>query len=162
MCFYCLVAEKRRLPVTANWDITFSRKGFSNWKKVLEKFGNAVSHRKAVELTLTIPSTTKDVGEIMSVAYAEKKAENRQMLIIILSSILYLARQGLALLGRYKNEDPDDSDTNQEKWTLISYGCWWQEQKMTQVFSSGWRSLRTSSPVHRYKMKFCRSCRLLL
>ena len=32
LCFYCLVAEKRELPVTGNWDLTFSRKGFSNWK----------------------------------------------------------------------------------------------------------------------------------
>ena len=41
-----------------------------------------------------------------------ERTKNRQMLRIILSSIRYLARQGLALRGRYNNEDPDDSDTN--------------------------------------------------
>ena len=37
--------------------------------------------------------------------HAEQKAENRVMLKIILSSICYLGRQGLALCGHYKAVD---------------------------------------------------------
>ena len=52
-----------------------------------------------------IPKTTKDVGEMFSSAYAQQKAENREMLKIILSSIRFLGRQGLALRDRFKGGD---------------------------------------------------------
>ena len=42
---------------------------------------------------------------MLSSAYAQQKAENREMLRVILSSIRFLARQGLALRGRYKSGD---------------------------------------------------------
>ena len=112
-CFYCLVVDRRGLSLThSRGDMTFSRTGFSNWKKALtrfEKHQNTISHREAVQLVVTIPRTTKDVGEMLSVCHAEQKAENRQMVKIILSSIRYLGRQGLALRGHYKTGD--DSQT---------------------------------------------------
>lgn len=47
----------------------------------------------------------KDVGEILKKGYAEEKAENRRMLLIILTSIRFLGRQGLAFRGHYKTGD---------------------------------------------------------
>ena len=41
--------------------------------------------------------------------YTEEKAENRKMLQIILSSILFGYRRGLALRGRYKAGETDEA-----------------------------------------------------
>ena len=38
LCFYCMVADRRGLPVTKNKDEAFCKAGFTNWKKALEKF----------------------------------------------------------------------------------------------------------------------------
>ena len=115
LCFYCMVADMRGLPVTKNKDEAFCKVGFTNWKKALEKFEkhqNTGSHHEAVELVVKIPSTTKNVGEMLSASYASQKAENKRMLSLILSSIRFLGRQGLALRGRYKTSD--DSTTRGE------------------------------------------------
>ncbi len=60
-----------------------------------------------MELVLSL-SGTKDVGEMLCTSHAEQKAENREMLKVILSSIRYLGRQGLALRGHYKAECSSD------------------------------------------------------
>ena len=41
-----------------------------------------------------IEKNTKDVGDMLSTAYAAKKAENQKVLLTILSTIRFLARQG--------------------------------------------------------------------
>ena len=38
LCFHCHVADMRGLPVTQNRDQAFTKLGFSNWKKAIEKF----------------------------------------------------------------------------------------------------------------------------
>ncbi len=43
--------------------------------------------------------------EIYCHRHAQQKAESREMLRIILSSIRFLGRQGIALRGRYKSAD---------------------------------------------------------
>jgi len=65
----------------------------------------------------TIPNTTRDVGELLSEAHAQQKAENREMLQVILSTIRYLGRQGLALRGRYKVDDLEEVVS----WTQTFY-----------------------------------------
>ena len=79
ICFHCHVAERRHLPgVTLNRDDTFITAGFTNWKKAIEKFikhEKTIAHRQAVELVEKIPKTTKDVGEMLSSAHAQLKAE---------------------------------------------------------------------------------------
>ena len=89
-------------------DDAFCKVGFTNWKKALEKFEkhqNTASHHEAVDLVVKIPSTTKNVGEMLSTSFVSQKEENRKMLLVILSCICYLGRQGLALHGRYKTND---------------------------------------------------------
>ena len=44
---------------------------------------------------------------MLSSAHAQQKAENREMLKIILSSIRFLGRQGLALRGHFKAADDE-------------------------------------------------------
>ena len=110
LCFHCHVAEKRNLPTSMNKDQTFTTTGFSNWKKAIERFNkheNSASHRQAVDAVEKIPKTTANVGDMISSEYAKQKLQNRAMLLIILSSIRYLSRQGIALRGRYKSGDDD-------------------------------------------------------
>ena len=54
---------------------------------------------------VTVPSSYKDCAEMLSSQHAKEKAENRQMLLKILSSLGFLAHQGLALRGSGGGED---------------------------------------------------------
>ena len=75
-------------------------KGFSNWKDatiVLKKHASSACHCEAVEVVITLPATTKDVGELLSTAHQQEKQQNREILLKLLCSICFLARQGLAL-----------------------------------------------------------------
>lgn len=107
LCFYCHIAEKRHLPISTNKDQAFTTTGFSNWKKAIERFNkheSSLSHHQSVDFVEKIPRTTQNVGEMLSSTYAQQKADNRAMLRIILSTIRFLGRQGLALRGRYKDQ----------------------------------------------------------
>ena len=57
------------------------------------------SHIEAVEAIITLPKQTNDVGVQLSFAHKAEKEEARDMLQMILSSVRFLARQGLALHG---------------------------------------------------------------
>ena len=85
-------------------------RGFSNWKDGTIAFRNhekSASHREAVEVIVTLPATTRDIGEQLSQQHAAQKLKNRQALYQIISSIRFLGRQGLAVRG-----DGDESDGN--------------------------------------------------
>jgi len=57
------------------------------------------SHCEAVEAVVTLPKTTADVGELLSRAHRAEKEQAREILRLFLSSVHFLARQGLALRG---------------------------------------------------------------
>ena len=91
-------------------DKAFVVTGFSNWKDATIRFKNHESsgcHREAVERAITLPEVTKDISELLSEAHSKEKRDNRECLLKILSSVRFLARQGLALHG-----DSDESDSN--------------------------------------------------
>ena len=95
--FYCHVAEK-------------TRTGFFNWKKTLEAFDKhqcSLHHRDCLDQLQATSSQTKSVCAMLKKGLAEEQAMNRQMLTIIISSILYLSRQGLPLRSRYKVSDDE-------------------------------------------------------
>ena len=48
-------------------------------------------------MIVSLPSSTPNVGEMLTQQYAKEKECNRKMLIKIISSIRFLARQSLAL-----------------------------------------------------------------
>ena len=52
-----------------------------------------------------LPGQTRDVGEILDTEHAVQKVEKRKILLILLRSIAFLARQGLALRGYGKEVD---------------------------------------------------------
>ncbi len=71
------------------------------------------SHKEAVEVTITLPASTGNIAEILSREVMKEKEQNRTMLLKIISSIRFLARQGLPLRG----------DGKEVLWTPISVQC---------------------------------------
>eukprot|EP00731_Ephydatia_muelleri_P008502 Em0004g840a len=91
-------------------DSPFVCGGFSNWKDATVAFARheqTTTHKKAVEVLVTIPETTRDIGEMLSTAHAEGKKISGQCLVTIAENIRFLARQGIALRG-----DEDEKDSN--------------------------------------------------
>lgn len=53
---------------------------------------------------LILPSTTRDIGEMLSSAHAQEKATNRHCLLKVMSTLRFLARQGCAIRGHGAGE----------------------------------------------------------
>ena len=84
-------------------------KGYNNWKDAtmgFRKYQESKTHQEAVEVVITLPQTASNVGELLSKAHKQEREFARNMLGLILSSVKYLARQGLALRGS------DDAESN--------------------------------------------------
>ena len=74
----------------------------SNWKNAIASFNQheqSSCHREAVEMMVTLPAKTKNVGEALTRQHAKEKEENRKILLKIISNIRFLAHQGLGLRG---------------------------------------------------------------
>ena len=91
-------------------DSSFLLAGFKNWKDGTVAFKDhqsSVTHKKALQLVVDIPSSNADVGEMLSSEYAQEERINKQCLLKILSNVAFLARQGLAFRG-----DGDEVNSN--------------------------------------------------
>ena len=62
-------------------------------------------HKEAVEKTVTLPATTRDVCELLSGMHAQEKIENRQCFLKILPNLRFVARQGCAIHGHGDETD---------------------------------------------------------
>ena len=118
-CFTCMKAVHGNLLTTTKAEETFTRIGFTNWKKALEKGPDfekhqlSAAHREATDLFIVIPSqTVGDIGELLSDSYYKEKYENRQILLKILENIKFLARQSLALRGNWSEETKSEVNSN--------------------------------------------------
>lgn len=101
--------EKKLKCSTA--DIAFITRGYQNWKDATIAFRNHKSsacHKDAVAVMITIPATRGDISEYLSSMLALEKQVNRECFMKLLSSIMFLARQGLALRGDGAGE-PDSN-----------------------------------------------------
>ncbi len=65
---------------------------------------NTKTHLEAVEAMITLPKSTPDVGELLSSIHKNEKEEAINVLKTIISSVRFLARQGLALRGHDEEE----------------------------------------------------------
>ena len=111
-CHTCIQAVKTgKMKVTGNVkDSAFLYGGFSNWKDATVGFCNhekSSTHKAAVDVMITLPKTTRDVGEMLSSGYAAQKSISRQCLMVIAQNICFLFRQGIALRG-----DGNEHDSN--------------------------------------------------
>lgn len=112
-CHTCISAIKtgKVKLITGNvQDSTFVSGGFSNWKDASRCFNNhekTTTHKTAVEMVITLPRTTGDVGEMLSSTLATEKRDNRCYILKVAETIKFLARQGIPLRG-----DGDEADSN--------------------------------------------------
>ena len=84
--------------------------GFCNWKdgtRCFSRHEDTTAHKAAVDVAINIPSSTRDVGDMLSSAHTQQKAINRHYLVKVAQNIRFLSRQGMALRG-----DGDESDSN--------------------------------------------------
>ena len=106
-CFTCCKAVKDgRAMATGATEQAYLVKGFSNWKDGTRSFSKHEScdFHKVCAAAL---ASTVDVGDMLSRQAASDKRENREYLLKVLSTVRFLARQGLALRG-----DGDETDSN--------------------------------------------------
>ena len=109
-CHTCVKAYKEKKLFSNTSDPSFIKRGFHNWKDATLKFRaheSSNTHKEAILKIVTLPKTTKDVGESLSSAVKLEKLERRAVMMKILSNIRFLARQGLAFRG-----DGDETDSN--------------------------------------------------
>ena len=113
------------MPLNGYVDSVFTKCGFNNWKKAIDRFvkhEKSASHCHAVSMVIAASKECMDVGSKLSRAYEEKRAQNRKCLLAIISTVLFLARQGLALRGAHIDGNGEaDSNFMQLKlnWCMI-------------------------------------------
>lgn len=110
-CFVCVKAYSNNLLLSVgSLESTYISSGYTNWKDACVKFPNhelSKCHKDSVLKTVTLPATTRDVGESLSSQLAEDRRERRQCFLKIFSNVRFLARQALPLRG-----DGDECDSN--------------------------------------------------
>ena len=112
LCFYCTTAVQRKYPPTRNADEVFTKTGFNNWQKALQKFNKheqSRCHRSAVEF---VAKGSQNVGDMLSSAYKKEREDDRRALYTILTTIRFLARQGLPLRGSFAGSGLGEPNSN--------------------------------------------------
>ena len=105
-CFYCRFAASRDLlRFSSKSEDAFAARGFDNWKKAKEKFGNherSQSHGEAVlkYRALQRPRVSAQINQQI----AQEQLARRQAFLTQLSSLRYLMRQGMGVRGHKEEE----------------------------------------------------------
>lgn len=108
-CFYCLSHESK-LTAENNRDPAYISRGFKNWKKAPACFKiheQSKCHTAALTYETIVPKCG-DASEMHDNEIAKRRERERLYLKIVMESIQYLTRQGLALRG---NDDGNDNLT---------------------------------------------------
>ena len=109
LCYTCAKASlQKKLQWSSSADMAFISRGFVNWKDATVKFSlhlSSTCHKEAVLKMVTMPSSSNNVGELLSSQLAKEKLERRQCFLKILSIIRFLARQGLPFRGHGEEHD---------------------------------------------------------
>ena len=105
-CHTCRIAKQMGL-ITSFKSSIFVDDGFSNWKKAIEKFRGhkrSDSHKEAVVKVAALFSGT-DIGAQLNAEHKKSQVYHQRMLLKLLSTICFLARQGLPLWGHFEDLD---------------------------------------------------------
>ena len=119
LCFYCATAVQRKLRLGGYVETSFTEIGFSNWQKALHKFSKheqSACHWAPFDM---IPKTSKAVDEMLCTSLAKEKADNRKAMLTIISTIRFLAHQGLILRGTGSYVSSDGCETNSNFLQLL-------------------------------------------
>ena len=101
-CHICSTASKDGKLEAASKDYAFIQRGFSNWKDAMEGFRrheHSKCHQDVVQVIITLPKYTQDIGESLSTAHMRNKADARRVFIKILQNVKFLERQGITFRG---------------------------------------------------------------
>ena len=105
-CHCCVAAHRKHLiHFSTKGDDAFVKSGFSRWKNALECFSKheaSSAHREAVMKLQNVASV--NIGAILDAKRKEEQLQCQQMLKKHLSSVRFLARQGLAFRGHEESE----------------------------------------------------------
>ena len=110
LLYVCQSLQGKKLHTASSLEATYISKGFCNWKEASVRFAaheESSCHKEAVLKTITMPATTRHIGESLSTQHAKEKLVRRQCFLKLLSNLRFLARQSLPLRG-----DGDESDSN--------------------------------------------------
>ena len=109
LCYTCADASLHKLNQQAHCsEETFVSTGFRNWKKAIQKFRaheQSFAHRLSSE-NLKVRRSQPGVDVQLSNKLQEEQSSARSALLKIISSLQYLAQQGIAIRGK------DASDGN--------------------------------------------------
>ncbi|XP_074641139.1 zinc finger MYM-type protein 1-like [Tubulanus polymorphus] len=95
-------AKNENKLANSKTDKAFIERGFSNWKeanRVFKDHEGTKCHKEAMERVITLPNSTKDVGESLSEIHAKEKIHNKSMLRKLFENVRFLGRQGLPFRG---------------------------------------------------------------
>ena len=98
---YCRYCSSKVLSLAKKGEDAFVDTGFDNWKKALEKFvqhSQSDLHKEAV-LKIELSTQQDNVYSLLNTQTMADQKVRRQMLLLQLSSLKYLLRQGLAIRG---------------------------------------------------------------
>ena len=109
-CHLCVTSLQANKMNHKRADPAFVQRGFCYWKDAtlaFKKHEKSDCHREAVQVSIVLPKSCEDVGDMLSSQYAQKKKHNRECLLRIISNLKFLGRQGLPLRG-----DGNEADSN--------------------------------------------------
>ena len=107
-CSTCRSAKSRGLLTFPKHKSTFVDDGFTNLKKVLQKFRDhesSVMHKEAVLKLAATKSTANGIDAQLSAQLDFDQRHHRLMLMKLLSCFRYLARQGLPFRGHHEDSE---------------------------------------------------------
>ncbi|XP_071478874.1 zinc finger MYM-type protein 1-like [Diadema antillarum] len=112
-CHTCRQAKLRNVPSSGKCEESFSKTGFTNWKNASPKF---LKHEKSESHRLLSYKMSKlwqgeNVAQRLDTRAQEESKQNTQYLLTIITSLKYLAKQGLAIRGH--------TDQNSNFMTLL-------------------------------------------
>ena len=104
-CAYCRYCDAKGLLKDKLSDRAFISSGFCNWKKALERFEQHAKSSVDKEALLAIEVMAQpSVLSQLSSQYKRDQAGRREMLMVTLTSLQYLVRQGLPIRGHEEVE----------------------------------------------------------
>ena len=107
-CATCCGAKQQGLlTFTKHKDTAFVDEGFGSWNKALERFKDhekSEMHKEAVQ-KLAAKSSGADVATQLRMQCKADQRFHREMLIMVLSSVRFLARQGLPFRGHSETSE---------------------------------------------------------
>ena len=101
-CHLCVKSMQAKKMTAKRADPSFTQRGFAYWKDAtiaFKKHASSDCHKEAVEVSIVLPRSCPDVGEMLSSQHSQQKKVNRECLLKIIANLKFLARQGLALRG---------------------------------------------------------------